>query len=52
MPLGTKVVLGPGRTVLDGDPAPPPKGAHPPTFGPLSIAAKRSPVSAATEILF
>jgi len=29
MPLGTEVVLGPGDTVLDGDPASSPeKGAH------------------------
>ena len=33
-PLGTKVGLGPGHNVLDGDPAPP-KGAQPaPIFGP------------------
>jgi len=31
MPLGTKVGLGPGNTVLDGDPAPPKKG-HSPHF--------------------
>ena len=31
MPLGTEVGLGPGDTVLDGDPAPrPKKGAEPP----------------------
>jgi len=29
MKLGVQVGLGPGHTVLDGDPAPP-KGAHPP----------------------
>jgi len=29
MPLGTEVGLGPGDIVLDGDPAPPQKGAHP-----------------------
>jgi len=29
-PLGTKVDLGPGHTVLDGDPAPPAKGAQQP----------------------
>jgi len=34
MPLGTEVGLGPDDIVLDGDPAPPPKGAHqPPLFG-------------------
>ena len=29
IPLGTEVGLVPGDTVLDGDPAPPKKGAHP-----------------------
>ena len=33
MPLGTKVGLGPGHIVLNGDPAPPSKGAQPPIFG-------------------
>ena len=28
MPLGTKVGLGPGHIVLQGDPAPPPKKGH------------------------
>ena len=34
MPLGTEVGLGPGHTVLDGDPAPQPNGgtAPPPIF--------------------
>ena len=33
--LGMQVGLGPGHTVLDGDPAPPSqKGAEPPNFGP------------------
>jgi len=33
MPLGTEVGLGPGHTVLDGDPAtPPPKGRSPLQF--------------------
>ena len=32
MPLGTEVGLGPGHIVLDGDPAPPKKGAQPPQF--------------------
>jgi len=33
MPLGVEVSLGPGYTVLDGDLAPPRKGAqHPPHF--------------------
>ena len=30
MPLGMEVELGPGDFVLDGDPAPSPKGAEPP----------------------
>ena len=53
MPLGTKVGLGPGDIVLHGDPVPPQKGAQhpPPHFGPMSIVAKRSPISAAAELL-
>jgi len=42
MSLGREVGLGPSDTVLDGDPATPPKkGAQPQIFGPLSIVAKR-----------
>jgi len=54
MPLGTEVGLGPGHIVLDGDPAPPPrKGARQPLhFRPMSIVAKRSPISATAELLF
>jgi len=37
MPLGTKVGLGPGQIVLDGDPAPPKKGAQPPIFDPCLL---------------
>jgi len=39
MPLGTEVGLGPGDIVLDGDPAPPWKGAQqiPPLFGPCLL---------------
>ena len=33
MKLGTQVGLGPGHIVLDGDPAPLPKGTQPPIFG-------------------
>ena len=52
MPLGTEVDLGPGHIVLDGDPAPSPKGAQqPPSFSPMSIVAKRLPVSSAAELL-
>jgi len=52
MPFGTEVDLGPGDIVLDGDPAPPKGGtAPPPTFWPMSIVAKRSPISATAELL-
>ena len=38
MPLGMEVGLGPGDILLDGDPAPPWKGAqHPPLFGPCLL---------------
>jgi len=38
MELGTEVGLGPGHTVLDGDPAPPPpKGHSPRIFGPCLL---------------
>ena len=40
MKLGTQVGLGAGHTVLDGDPAPLPKGAHPRNIWPISVAAK------------
>jgi len=53
VPLGTEVGLGPGDVMLDGDPAPPWKGAQqPPTFWPMSIVAKRSPISATVELLY
>ena len=54
MPLRTKVGLGPGHIVLDGDPTPPyptKRGAQPPIFAP-SVVAKRSPISATAEHLF
>jgi len=54
MPLGTEVGLSPGDIVLDGDPAPlpPRKGARTaaPIFRPMSIVAKRSPISATAEL--
>jgi len=52
MPLATEVGLGPGNVVLDGDPAPPTERgtAAPPTFQPMSIVAKRSPISATAEL--
>jgi len=50
MPLGTtKLGLGPGDTVIDGDLARPTESgtaAPPLTFRPMSIVAKRSPISA------
>jgi len=39
MKLGLQVGLGPDHIVLDGDPAPLPKGAAP-HFRPISVAAK------------
>ena len=40
----------PGHIVLDGDPAHP-KG-HAPNFQPMSILAKRSPISATAKLLY
>jgi len=37
MPLGMEVGIGTGDLVLDGDPAPPVKGAQPPVFGPCLL---------------
>ena len=51
MPLGTMVGLGRGRIVLHVNAAPPPKRAQPPNFWPMSIVAKRSPISATAEHL-
>jgi len=47
-PLGAEVDLGSGHIVLDGDPAPPVKGAQqpPPSFWPWL------PISATAELLF
>ena len=50
MPLGMEISLGPGDFVLDGDPAPP-KRSTAANFRPVSIVAKRSPISATAEIL-
>jgi len=49
MPLGKEVGLGPGHIVLHGDPAPPQQPL--PTFWPMSIVAKRSPISATAKLL-
>jgi len=44
--------LGQGDIVLDGDPAPPTeKDTAAPTFRPISIVAKLSPISATAELL-
>jgi len=45
MPLVTEVGLGPGHIVFRGDPAGPKRGTAP-NFRPVSIVAKRSPISA------
>jgi len=37
MKLGTVICLSPGHIMLDGDPAPAPKGAQPPIFGPCLL---------------
>jgi len=42
----------PGDIVLDGYPAPPPPGLWSPTFRPMSIVAKRSPISATAELVY
>jgi len=52
MPLGREVGLGPDDIVLDGDPTPPPKKrGTAPSFWPISIVAKWSPISATAEHL-
>jgi len=52
MPLGMEVDLGPGHTVLDGDPAPLWNGhSSPPLFSPC-LLWPRSPISATAELLF
>ena len=48
MPLGTEVGLGPDDIVLDGAQLLPPKVGN---FRPMSILAKRSPISATAELL-
>jgi len=50
MPLATKVGLGPGHIVLDGEPVPQRGTAS--NFRPISIVGKRSPISATAQHLF
>jgi len=49
MPLGTEVGLGPDDIALDGDPAPVEGGTAAPTFRPMYIVAKRSPITATAD---
>jgi len=52
MPLGMEVDLGPSDIVLDGAELPPPEmGTAAPSFNPMSIVAKQSPISASVELL-
>ena len=51
MKLGVQVGLVPGHTVRWG-PSSPEKGGTAPNFWPMSIVAKRSPISATAELLF
>jgi len=54
MPLGMEVGLDPGHIMLDGAQLIPRQGAQQlaPRFRPMSIVAKRSPISATAELLF
>jgi len=53
MRLGMEEGLGPGDILLDGDSAPTTeRGTAAPTFRPISIVAKRSPISATAELLY
>ena len=53
MPLAREAEIGPGHIVLDGDLALPRKGhSSPLSFRPMSIVARRSPISTTTEHLF
>jgi len=53
MSLGTEVGLYSSDIVLDGNPAPPPtkRDTVAPTFRPMTIVAKRSPISETAEVL-
>jgi len=51
MPLGMEIDLDPGHIVSDTAQPPPSEGAQqsPPSFRPMSIVVKRSPISATAE---
>jgi len=52
MSLGMEVGLVPGHIVLDGDTTAPRKRAQQsPIYGPMSVVAKLSPISATAELL-
>jgi len=53
IPLATDLGLGPADIVLDNDPVPPMKmgTVAVPTFRPMSIVTKRSPISATAALL-
>ena len=55
MPFGMEVGLGRGDIVFDGDLAPLPQKGHsspPPSFQPMSVVAKWSPISPTAKLLF
>jgi len=54
MPFGMEVGFGRGDIVFDRDPASPTERAQqpPPSFQPMSIVAKWSPISLTAELLF
>jgi len=49
MTLGREVGLGPGHIVLHGEPPHLRQSGTAPNFRPMSIVAKRSPISATAE---
>jgi len=51
MALNTEVDIGPGHIVLDGAQLPQKGAQQPPSLRPMSIVAKRSPISATTDLL-
>jgi len=52
MKLRKQVGLELGHIVLDADPALPSRKGHSPNLRPISIVAKRSPISATAEHLY